>query len=217
MPESVLRTTVERIAEHVCSHNLKRVDVILHGGEPLLAGPDYLDEAARLLRSKVESSRTTVNISIQTNGLLLNERFLEVFHEHDITVGISLDGDAATHDRHRRRGDGRGSHQDVMRAAQLLMEPAHRPLFSGLLGVVDLSADPIAYYEAMLATNPPAIDLLLPHGTWSVPPPGLDPDGTATPYAGWLIAVFNHSSRPSSSCVLAEPLVASRSDSPPSI
>ncbi len=33
----------EKIAEHAVEHGLKRVDVVLHGGEPLLAGPARLN------------------------------------------------------------------------------------------------------------------------------------------------------------------------------
>jgi uncharacterized protein len=58
--------------------------------------------------------------------------------------------------------------------------------------VVDLAADPIAYYQAMLACRPPMIYLLLPHGTWDTLPPGLDPNGRETPYGDWLVAVFDH-------------------------
>ena len=39
---------VERIAEHADKHGLASVDVILHGGEPLLAGAEWLAEPGRL-------------------------------------------------------------------------------------------------------------------------------------------------------------------------
>jgi len=63
-------------------------------------------------------------------------------------------------------------------------------IYSGLLCVIDLRADPIATYEAMLEFGPPVIDFLLPHGNWSAPPPGR-PNSAAAPYAEWLIAVFD--------------------------
>jgi uncharacterized protein len=40
--------------------------------------------------------------------------------------------------------------------------------------------------------QPPTIDFLLPHGNWSSPPPGRIPGSKETPYADWLISVFNH-------------------------
>jgi uncharacterized protein len=57
--------------------------------------------------------------------------------------------------------------------------------------VINLDEDPVAYYEAMIEYAPPRIDIRLPHGTWEVPPPGLDPSGSTTPYGDWLIKVFD--------------------------
>jgi uncharacterized protein len=36
------------------------------------------------------------------------------------------------------------------------------------------------------------IDFLLPHGTWAAPPPGRVPGVADTPYADWLIEIFDH-------------------------
>jgi hypothetical protein len=43
-------------------------------------------------------------------------------------------------------------------------------------------------YEELLAFAPPAMDLLLPHGNWTNPPPRPE---NAPSYADWLIAVFD--------------------------
>ncbi len=63
-----------------------------------------------------------VDLRIHTNGVLLNQRHLDVFDEHDIKVGISLDGDREANDRHRRYRDGRSSYDQVVRAVSLLRE-----------------------------------------------------------------------------------------------
>jgi uncharacterized protein len=57
--------------------------------------------------------------------------------------------------------------------------------------VIDIRNDPIATYEGLLEFAPPRMDFLLPHGTWSDPPPGRGADDDGTPYADWLIDVFN--------------------------
>jgi uncharacterized protein len=44
-------------------------------------------------------------------------------------------------------------------------------------------------YESLVALGPPALDLLLPHGNWSTPPPHWDDSGTV--YGDWLCAVFD--------------------------
>ena len=51
-----------------------------------------------------------LDLRIHTNGVLLTERFCELFAEHGVKVGISIDGDRAANDRHRRYADGRSSY-----------------------------------------------------------------------------------------------------------
>ena len=118
----------------------------------------------------------------------LDEKALEALDLVGIRVGVSLDGDIASHNRSRRYANGRGSHDEVAQALRRLMR---RPrIYSGLLSVVDLRADPIGTYEALLKFAPPAIDFLLPHGNWTSPPPGWS-DSALAPYAKWLTAVFD--------------------------
>jgi uncharacterized protein len=187
MPRALVPLVAGRIAEHAQSHDLRSIRVIFHGGEPLLAGADPVINAFGTIRSAVDTA-VQINGWVQTNGTLLDEEVLDQLEALDIRIGVSLDGDAANHDRHRRYANGRGSHDMVARGLRLLMR---RPsLYSGLLCVVDLNTDPVATYEAMLDFAPPLIDFHLPHGNWSSPPPGR-PDSTAAPYAEWLIAVFN--------------------------
>ncbi|MFD0524782.1 radical SAM protein [Paractinoplanes durhamensis] len=126
---------------------------------------------------------------MQTNGVLLDERALAELRPLGIRAGVSVDGTAAEHDRHRRTPGGRGSFAAVARALDLLRRPENRPLYGGLLCTVAAGTDPIACYEQLIAFEPPAIDLLLPHANWESPPPR--PDGVATPYADWLTAVFD--------------------------
>src|SRR3712207_7561943 len=54
---------------------------------------------------------------------------------------------------------------------RLLGSPAYREAFAGLLCTVDPSTDPVACYEALLGYAPAQLDLLIPHATWSAPPP----------------------------------------------
>jgi uncharacterized protein len=133
-----------------------------------------------------------VNVGIQTNGVGLNNSYLQLFCELGVRVGISLDGAAEAHDRHRRFASGRGSYAAVSAGLHRLMQASFRHLFSGLLCTIDLRNDPIATYEALAAFEPPKIDFLLPHGTWVAPPPGRIPGSGDSPYADWLIAVFDH-------------------------
>jgi uncharacterized protein len=156
---------------------------VLHGGEPLLLGPEGLREVLRTLRSVIDPV-TRLRLSIHTNGVLLSERLCELFAAYDVRVGVSLDGDRAANDLHRRFADGRSSHSQVLDALALLRKAEYRHLYAGILCTVDVASDPIAVYEALLAEEPGRLDLLLPHATWDHPPPGTP--GVHAPYADWL-------------------------------
>jgi uncharacterized protein len=186
--DEVISRTVQRIAEHAASHQLAAVQVVLHGGEPLLAGRAKLGQIATELRSALRGI-CRLDLRIHTNGVLLDEEFCELFARHDVRVGISIDGDRAANDRHRRYADGRSSYDKVIRAIALLRSGRFRHLYSGLLCTIDIANDPVAVYDALMELDPPRIDFLLPHATWEDPPPRA-PGGDAA-YAGWLITIFD--------------------------
>ena len=194
MSTAVVRAAVARIAEHVRDHNVQTVKIVLHGGEPLLAGTAFIEDVTRLIRQELPVT-TRANLSVQTNGTRLDRPTLEILARHGIQVGVSLDGGAAATDRHRHYPSGRGSYRAVARALALLSEPPYREIYGGLLCTVSLENDPVETYEALLGFHPPLIDFLLPHGTWSAPPPGRLPD-SSTPYADWLWRVFQRWTTP---------------------
>jgi uncharacterized protein len=189
MAPSTVERTAERIAQHLTAHGVNEAGVVLHGGEPLLVGDTALARTVRILRAAV-GDKVRLHLSVQTNGLRLTEERLALCGELGLRISVSTDGGRAAHDRHRRGADGRGSHARVDAGLRLLADERHRPLFAGLLCTVDLAGDPVRTYESLLAHRPPAVDFLLPLGTWDTPPPGLDPRARHTPYADWLWAVF---------------------------
>ncbi|GGK16309.1 anaerobic sulfatase-maturating enzyme homolog AslB [Pilimelia terevasa] len=69
------------------------LSVMLHGGEPLLVGRQRMARLLEVLRAYPGP----VTLSMQTNGIMLDDRWLDFFdHEWpDIEIGISIDGDSA--------------------------------------------------------------------------------------------------------------------------
>ncbi|MEV4704582.1 FxsB family cyclophane-forming radical SAM/SPASM peptide maturase [Actinoplanes sp. NPDC049316] len=176
MTPAVWQAAAQRIGDHAARHGLDHVDVVLHGGEPLLAGRESLVRLVTDVRAVVPAAR----FSTQTNGALLDTRMRDALAGLGVRIGVSLDGTPGQHDRHRRHRDGRGSHALADRALRLL---AGHPAYAGILCTVDPATDPVAVYESLLDHRPPMIDLLLPHAHWGArPAPGA---------AEWLIAVFD--------------------------
>jgi uncharacterized protein len=90
-----------------------------HGGEPTLLGLAYFQRIVELQRAHRRPGQTVIN-GLQTNGTLLDEAWARFLREAGFTVGLSLDGPEAQHDRHRRGPAGQGSHAAAVRAFHLL-------------------------------------------------------------------------------------------------
>lgn len=191
-PKAVDRRTVravgERVAEHAAAHDVPTFRITLHGGEPLLVGHERMRELLGDLHAAV-AGRTRLDIGIQTNGVLLDEQFVQLFLEQRVRVGISLDGGRAANDRHRLYRRGASSYDEVVRAVDRMTRPDARPLFAGLLATVDPDNDPVELYRDLAALAPGRIDLLLPHATHDHPPPGARSGGTV--YGDWLVGFFD--------------------------
>ncbi|MFI5914874.1 FxsB family cyclophane-forming radical SAM/SPASM peptide maturase [Dactylosporangium sp. NPDC051541] len=185
--EDTVKLAAARIAEHADAHGLAQVRVILHGGEPLLAGQKRLEAIIQALRSALGGR---AELSLQSNGVLLDEELCKLFAAHRVRLSVSLDGDAAANDRYRLYANGRSSHAAVRDALTLLRRPEFKEIYTGLLCTVDLANDPVAVFDALARERPPRIDFLLPHANWDRPPQR--PAGVPAPYADWLLAVHRH-------------------------
>jgi uncharacterized protein len=186
--DAAISQTARRIAEHAAAHGLSTVQVVLHGGEPLLAGRARLRRVATELHAALRGV-CHLDLRIHTNGVLLDEGFCDLFAEHGVKVGISIDGDRAANDRHRRYADGRSSYEKVIRGITLLRTGRFRDLYAGLLCTIDLANDPLAVYESLMGLHPPRVDFLLPHATWDHRPPRTR--AADSEYADWLIAIYD--------------------------
>lgn len=181
----VLDRTATRIAEHARTHALPALSLVLHGGEPLLAGAGTLARFTALVRDRVPAD-CAVDAVVQTNATLLTPRRLAVLADAGLRIGVSLDGGLAAHNARRVDHAGRPSWPAASRGALLVAERAPQA-YAGVLTVVDVTLDPVETYESLLTLRPPALNLLLPHGNWSAPPP----HWVGARHGEWLCAVFD--------------------------
>jgi uncharacterized protein len=90
------------------------VDFTIHGGEPLLVGPDRMRDYLESIRQARLTSGKAGNVFVQTNGVLLDEKWANLFLEYGVHVGVSLDGSERINDRHRLDSRGRGTYKRVI-------------------------------------------------------------------------------------------------------
>ena len=117
MDWSTLELAVERVLESRFAP--QTLSIVWHAGEPLVLPVDWYDEAfARI--DAVNSGRTQILHHVQTNGVLINDQWIDLFRRCGVRVGLSLDGPARLHDLHRKTRNGSGTHRRVMNAVRLL-------------------------------------------------------------------------------------------------
>ena len=175
-----------RLAEYVAFRNLNRVAVILHGGEPLLAGYAAIVEFSRRMRSAVGPD-IEVDVGLQTNGLLLTDAALDAFEAERVAVSLSMDGPREAHDLHRTTRRGRSSFDKVQSALDRL---SRRPsVFAGVIAVIDPSVPPQILLSYFAERGVPKLDFLLPDSHHENPPTGRMADPML--YERWLVGAFD--------------------------
>jgi uncharacterized protein len=121
------------------------VTVAWQGGEPTLMGLEFF-RRAMALAERYRRPGMRIEHTIQTNGTELTAEWCELFREHRVLVGLSLDGPASMHDRYRVDKGGRGTFDKVLRAARLMQ--AHGVDFNVLTTVNAANADhPVEVYR----------------------------------------------------------------------
>jgi uncharacterized protein len=125
MTPEVFKRTLEAID--------RRIDVLFHGGEPLLLGTErfrQLLQVASSLRDRINS------VGVQTNGTLLNREWVSLFFDEfmdlDIQVAISLDGTRSMN-RLRVTYSGKPTFDRVLKGFELLHQAGKS---AGLLSVI---------------------------------------------------------------------------------
>ncbi len=185
--DDVVRQLATRINSCVRRGSLQRFVVELHGGEPLLLGKVRMRRLLDQLRS--ECRDVELDFHLQTNGLLLDEDWAELFADYAIHIGVSLDGPPWLADRHRVDHRGLGTTQRVIDNVIGLRatSPAFATAFSGVLCVIDPTVDGGDMVDWFRSLDLNAFDFLLPDGNYANLPPGWT--GAQT-YEQFLISAF---------------------------
>jgi uncharacterized protein len=97
----------------------ERLCIVWHSGEPLAAGAEFYRRAFSCIDSVVDG-RCPVHHSIQTNAMLIDQEWCDLFAEHNVRLGVSIDGPASIHDQYRRTRDGKGTHAKAMQGVEYL-------------------------------------------------------------------------------------------------
>ncbi len=176
-----------RLKDYLANHkNINDVNIVFHGGEPLVFGTDNLLRTIDTISSEI-GSQVCMHYSLQTNGTLLTEEFVSECSKRNVGISLSIDGMKSIHDKHRKYKDGKGSHADVEKGLELLQK--YTNVFEGVIGVIDPCFEPdeiLSFFESHNVEN---IDLLLPDSTYLDLPIGREKNKSL--YRDWIINAFD--------------------------
>lgn len=126
---SVKEATIEWISiailDAIDDLDLREVDIIFHGGEPLMLKKSAFSQHCTYLKSSIEK-KCILNFKVQTNAILVDAEWIEIFSLYNVAVGVSLDGDEKANDEYRVDIHGKGSYQKSLKGIKLLMEAANK-------------------------------------------------------------------------------------------
>jgi uncharacterized protein len=117
LPEPVL----EAFLRGILDGRAASVQLCWQGGEPTLAGLDFLRRAVELAE-RLRPEGMQLEHSLQTNGSLIDETWAEFLGQTGILVGLSIDGPKALTDHYRRDRKGRPTYERTRRALDLLLQ-----------------------------------------------------------------------------------------------
>ena len=113
--------TLERLVDGYLFYSYPNSVFAFQGGEPTLAGPAFFEKLVELQRRYGRDGQSVSN-SLQTNAILLDERWCELFRATSWLIGVSIDGPESMHDAYRFSKGGQGTWKQVMRAIELLQK-----------------------------------------------------------------------------------------------
>jgi uncharacterized protein len=111
--------TLERLIDGFTFYSYPHSVFAWQGGEPTLAGPAFFEKAVEL-QQRCGRPGQSVSNALQTNAMLLDERWCRLFRQYSFLLGVSLDGPEDLHDKYRYNKQGKPTWKRVMQSIELL-------------------------------------------------------------------------------------------------
>ena len=106
------------VRQYIALQDAPEVQFVWQGGEPTLLGVAFFRKVVEL-QKKYANGKKVAN-SIQTNGILLDDRWCGFLTDNGFLVGLSIDGPRKLHDRYRVDKRRRPTFDRVMRGLAFL-------------------------------------------------------------------------------------------------
>jgi uncharacterized protein len=113
--------TLERLVDTYLFYSYPNSVFAFQGGEPTLAGLPFFERLVEFQKHYGRDGQSVSN-ALQTNAMLLDKNWCDLFRAYQFLLGVSLDGPEELHDRYRYNKDGHGTWKRVMESVELLQK-----------------------------------------------------------------------------------------------
>ena len=128
----------EELLELIVNKAFSEADISVNfsfqGGEPTLAGLAFYKKLIDYI-NKYNRDNISVNLALQTNGLIIDDNWAKFLSDNDFLVGLSIDGYKSLHNYFRIDRDNEGTYNRVIKTSQLFKK--HSVEFNVLTVITD--------------------------------------------------------------------------------
>ncbi|HEY3443708.1 MAG TPA: anaerobic sulfatase maturase [Paludibaculum sp.] len=111
--------TLQRLVDSFLFYSYPASTFAFQGGEPTLAGLPYFTKLVEY-QQKYGRNGQSVSNALQTNGVLLDKDWCQLFHTYNFLIGVSLDGPEEVNDLYRVNKGAQGTWRKVMQGIEVM-------------------------------------------------------------------------------------------------
>jgi uncharacterized protein len=168
----------------------QRLTILWHSGEPLVIDPGFYKQAFEQF-AVLASPGTDLSHAIQTNATLVTEEHCELFREHKVSIGVSIDGPEEAHNAFRTTRSGTGTYSSAVAGLKRLQSQGLTPSAIAVLSSISMR-DPAGFYQCFAELGVPIVGLNIQEREGANDSHSLSDDAGATEavYASFLRELF---------------------------
>lgn len=89
----------------LCNSMRDELLIVFRGGEPLLRPISWYEKAMAYAEGKAKEYGKIIRFTYSTNATLIDEKWVDFFEKHDLSICFSIDGHPEIHDKIRGEGE----------------------------------------------------------------------------------------------------------------